>query len=146
MNGGKCGKCRGRGYVQRIRGIGHDDCPKCKGHGVTQPKPMVGRSGYVPLPSGARCIVCGEFAVHNHHVAKRQRIDRLVKPTERAEQCKRDRRGVCPLCDRCHGLAEQESREVLELTAGHLHPDFGGYVAEYDLYAALPRYMQERAA
>lgn len=142
----KCGRCRGRRTIRELHGLNIVPCPDCNATGVKQRKPMVSRSGSVPLPEGARCIVCGEPAVHNHHPVKRQRIDRLVKPEARAEACKRDPRGVCPLCDPCHVLAEKEAKDKLELKREHLHPDFAAWVGEYNLFAGLPRYMMERAA
>lgn len=136
-----CGRCKGRGAIKPLVGSGITGCPDCDGTGIRKRKPMKRRSGYVPLPEGSRCVVCGEPAVHAHHVVKRQRVDALLPP-EAAEACKRDPRGVVALCAHDHDEAE---KEALELGPEHLHADFAGFVAEWDLWPALPRYMWKPA-
>ena len=102
MNG-RCGRCKGRGSIKSLRGFELALCPDCEGRGVRRRQtPLGSRSVSVPLPPGARCIVCNEPAVHHHHVVGQNALDRAVKPRERAQQAKADARNVVPLCFTCH--------------------------------------------
>lgn len=142
MNGDRCGRCKGRGWVQPIRGVGQVDCPTCRGSGIKHRRNSLGsHSVSVPL-NGARCAVCGDPAVHHHHVISQQRIDRFV-PAEKAREAKHDHRNLTPLCFACHDRVESAT---LYLEAHELHPEFALFIIEYDLEAALPRYMACGAA
>lgn len=138
----RCGRCKGRGYIQAIRGVGTLECPGCGGDGVKIQRSSLGaRAVSVSLPSGSRCKVCGEPAVHSHHVIPQQRINRFV-PADRCQDAKGDVRNTVPVCFGCHDTIEKGN---LQLAPHELHPDFWEFVAEHDLYAGLPRYMAEAA-
>ena len=135
----RCGRCKGRGYIRAIHGLDLEDCPACS-KGVKVQKASLG-SKTVSVPvDGAACRVCGEPAVHSHHVISQNRLDRYVLEGER-QRAKADRRNTVPLCYVCHDRVEAAS---LELAPHELHPGFSSFVSEYDLEAALPRYLTER--
>jgi hypothetical protein len=133
----KCGRCHGRGYIQRIRGIGHDECPACAGTGVKVQKSSLGsRSFSIPGPHG-NCIVCGDPATEWHHVVSVQRIKRFVSEGKQ-QAALTDKRNLIPVDRACH---EKIERALLELEPHELHPDFLAFVFGYDLKSALPRYL-----
>jgi hypothetical protein len=137
-----CGRCRGRGFVKPTIGFGDQNCPACKGTGVKVQKSSLGtRTVSVPL-SGASCKVCGNPAVNSHHVISQSRLKRYL-PANEAREAQADIRNTTPLCFDCHEKAESGR---LELAPHELHPGFLRFVEQYDLAAALPRYLSERLA
>lgn len=139
----RCGRCKGKGWHHPIRGVGQMDCAECKGTGVRVQKSTLGsRTVSVPLPEGARCIVCGSPAVSHHHVVPQQRLSRYLSPRD-AQIAKADPRNVTPMCHQCHGKVENGS---LELAPHEIPRGFRSFVAQFDLEAALPRYMTCGAA
>lgn len=136
----RCGRCHGRGHINPIRGIGQIDCPACKGHGVKLATSTLGsRTVSVPLPAGARCKVCNEPAVANHHVVSQSRLKRFLLAGE-VRDAQEDIRNVVPLCHRCHDRVESGA---LELAEHELHVGFWRFVAKYELIPALPRHLAD---
>lgn len=58
-----------------------------------------------PLPSRARCVNCGERAVHQHHLLFRQELRRRRVDAGATES-------VAPMCWTCHGLVHEGGRKV----------------------------------
>lgn len=139
----RCGRCHGRGWVHPIRGIGQRDCPVCKGSGVKVQESSLGRNSasLPPLPVGATCRVCGDPAAHRHHIVPVQRINRFV-PGEIVGAAKVDARNLIPVCPDCHHAIEMDR---IHLEPHELPDDFWGFVRDFELECALPRYMQEAA-
>lgn len=135
----RCGRCRGRGFVKELHGLGINECPDCT-KGIKTPKASLG-SKTVSVPTdGAACRVCAEPAVHSHHVIAQQRLERFVLVGER-QKAKGDRRNTVPLCALCHDRVGSGS---LHLARHELHPGFSSFVEQYDLAGALPRHLLER--
>lgn len=137
-----CGRCRGRRVVKPTRGFGDQVCPKCNGTGE---KPVVvalgkGKARLVG-PTGA-CRQCGNPALDWHHVVSQQRIQRLVTAAEQKAALE-DRRNLVPLCRTCHARVE---RAMLRIEPHQLHWGFWGFVRDFDLGPAVPRYLAERWA
>jgi hypothetical protein len=112
------------------------------GTGVKVQKSSLGsKTVSVPL-SGASCKVCGNPAVNAHHVCSQSRLKRYL-PADEAREAQADIRNTTPLCFDCHEKVESGR---LELAPHELHPGFLRFVEQYDLAAALPRYLSERLA
>lgn len=137
----RCGRCKGRSYIKDLRGLGVQPCPDCV-KGIKKQKTTLGANKVSVSIDGASCRVCGEPAVHGHHVVPQERLDRYVLEGER-QKAKADRRNIVPLCDLCHGRVHSDD---LRLAPHELHPQFPAFVAELDLYAALPRHLKESQA
>jgi hypothetical protein len=138
MNG-KCGRCRGRRVIRELAGLGVRECPDCDGTGIRVQKASLGASTVtIPLPTGARCKVCGELAIHQHHVVAQQRLNRYISDPDARRRAKADIRNAVPLCFECHHRVEVGS---LPLEPSDLHPQFARFVRQYDLAAALPRHL-----
>jgi DnaJ-class molecular chaperone len=140
---GKCGRCRGRGSVKSAVGFEMALCPDCDGRGVRTKTSSLGkRTVTVPLPPGARCIVCNDPAIATHHLVPQSRINRYVAASL-CRTAKADARNGVPVCHTCHGALDSET---LQLGERYLPEGFWAFVEQYDLYAGLPRYLMERVA
>jgi len=140
----RCGRCKGRGEIRPVRGFDMLVCPDCSGSGEKKQKPssLGKRTVSLGTPEG-RCKVCSDRpAVEFHHVVAQHRLDRYLS-AELALEAKSDIRNGVDVCRPCHDRIE---RGFLHLTEAELHPGFLQFIQAYDLYAALPRYMQEQAA
>jgi hypothetical protein len=137
-----CGRCRGRREHKNPHGPGMVPCGDCNSTGVKVQKSSLGsKTVSVPL-SGASCKVCGNPAVNAHHVVPQSRLKRYLLADE-AREAQADIRNTTPLCFDCHEKVESCR---LELAPHELHPGFLRFVEQYDLAAALPRYLGERLA
>jgi RecJ-like exonuclease len=138
----RCGRCYGRGYIQRIRGVGHDDCPVCKGTGVKAQTSSLGRGKARLLSPSGTCLICGNAALDWHHVCPQSRIQRFVLDAERKAALE-DRRNLIPVCRDCH---ERIERAVLHVEPHQLPVGFWDFIQQYDLFVALPRHLACGAA
>lgn len=141
----KCGRCKGRGYIQPIRGIGHEDCPVCKGTGEKPHARHALGSNAVSLgtpPRGTICAFCPRPAAVYHHVCPQNRIDNYLTG-DGARSAKADKRNGVPICHPCH---DQVEHDRLQVSREQLHPGFKDFLAEYGLGGAVPRHLQEVAA
>lgn len=133
-----CGRCKGRGRVKRTIGFGEFPCPDCKGTGIKARKSSLGsRTVSIKGPHGT-CRFCGKPATQFHHVVAQNRLDRFLSP-DLAQKAKADRRNGIPVDWACHDLIERDPTRV---TQDKLHSGFWEFVAQYDLFAALPRHLQ----
>jgi hypothetical protein len=112
------------------------------GTGVKVQKSSLGsKTVSVPL-SGASCKVCGNPAVHAHHVCSQSRLKRYL-PADEAREAQADIRNT----SRSVSTATKRWKADASSLAPHeLHPGFLRFVEQYDLAAALPRYLSERLA
>lgn len=139
-----CGRCRGRGVIKPVIGFGDQECPACGGNGVKSQRSSLGRRKVtIPLPAGAWCVACGDRpAVQMHHVVSQNHIERYV-PQEQERAAKADPRNGVPTCVHCHGGLDDGT---IKLPQTKLPRGFWRFVADYDLRAALPRYLTCGAA
>jgi hypothetical protein len=91
-----------------------------------------------------RCVVQG-LRQPRRTFAPRGPQSRLKRylPADEAREAQADIRNTTPLCFDCHEKVESAR---LELAPHELHPGFLRFVEQYDLAAALPRYLSERLA
>jgi len=145
MQHGRCGRCKGRRTVKILNGFDLIPCPDCGATGIKQPKQgLASRPGPEPgerrIPIGP-CVFCGQPGTERHHVIAVQRLRRYV-PAEGLNRAIRDLRNQVDVDRPCHEAIENGRIRVEE---EYLPLDFQGYVEEYDLFAALPRHLQETA-
>lgn len=134
----RCGRCKGRGYVKELHGLGIQPCPGCE-QGVKKETASLGKGNARLTGPVGSCVVCGDPAIDWHHVIAQQRIKRFVLDTERKAALE-DRRNLIAVCRRCHDRIEHA---VIAVDPILLPNGFPSFVAQYDLQAALPRHLTE---
>lgn len=135
----RCGRCKGRGHINPIRGIGQVDCPDCKGSGEKVQRSSLGQNTFtIPLPGRVLCHFCWKKpATEQHHVVSQSRAKKTV-PRDLWEECLTDPRDGIPSCRNCHDQAESDPQLV---KPDMLHRRFFQWVDEWDLESALPRHL-----
>lgn len=151
MNGPRCGRCRGRGYIRPLNPADDPTCPDCEGSGD---KPRYKSKPKVQPQYESQATVC-VYERHGDcsgrmtwdHVIRRNTITNHVLggrglTVELANELRQILSDPRLLVGSClgHNLVRESSGEP-QPRPEDLHPEFFAAVKEYGLEPCLPRWI-----